>query len=343
MVGCFDKIRKTVPRKCKELRDLCGEAIDQVKADADDEILSSNKYFRVMKLALDIKIPRLTEHILYHIQKLVAHGLMDGNHPDDCLYTDEERPKSNGTLPRKLIDAIVDEVCKCTAERDQQVQLQVVRALLTIVATSTTEVHERSLLKVMSSLYYIHIASTNPVNQNTAKASLIQMISIVFKKMEQHSGEFAESIKKLTVAGSLSQLVTGTGSLSSVMNVPESQREGVSGSKSARQKRNMSQMEINESSSRGSGPRGNADTQGATTTGEQEDPSKIAETAPGNSIENTLITFTPEEQYAQVTLTYVIDNVCLHAAKVQEAEHQYKKQMSDVMESDQDAKDAKVA
>lgn len=98
---------------------------------------------------------------------------MDGNHPDDCLYTDEERPKSNGTLPRKLIDAIVDEVCKCTAERDQQVQLQVVRALLTIVATSTTEVHERSLLKVMSSLYYIHIASTNPVNQNTAKASLI--------------------------------------------------------------------------------------------------------------------------------------------------------------------------
>lgn len=76
-----------------------------------------------MKLALDTKIPRLTEHILYHVQKLVAHGLMDGNHPDDCLYTDEERPKSNGTLPRKLIDAIVDEVCKCTAERDQQVQL----------------------------------------------------------------------------------------------------------------------------------------------------------------------------------------------------------------------------
>lgn len=117
--GCFDKIRKTVPRKCKELRDLCGDAIEQVKADADDEILSANKYFRVMKLALDTKIPRLTEHILYHVQKLVAHGLMDGNHPDDCLYTDEERPKSNGTLPRKLIDAIVDEVCKCTAERDQ--------------------------------------------------------------------------------------------------------------------------------------------------------------------------------------------------------------------------------
>ena len=87
-------------------------------------------------------------------------------------------------LPRKLIDAIVDVICSFTIERDQQVQLEVVRCLLTIVATNTTEVHERSLLKVMSSLYYIHIACANQVNQNTAKASLIQMISIVFKKLE---------------------------------------------------------------------------------------------------------------------------------------------------------------
>ena len=118
MVACLDKIRKTVPKRCKELRDLCGEAIDQVKVDADDEVLSANKYFRIMKLALDTKIPRLTEQILYHVQKLVAHGLLDGNHPDDCLYPEDEKPKSNGTLPRRLIDAIVDEVCKATQDRD---------------------------------------------------------------------------------------------------------------------------------------------------------------------------------------------------------------------------------
>ena len=133
---------------------------------------------------------------------MVAHGLLDGNHPDDCIYPEDEKPRSNGTLPRKLIDAIVDEVCKCTAEIDQQVQLQVVRALLTIVATSSTEVHERSLLKVMSSLYYIHIASTNPINQNTAKASLVQIISIVFKKMEQYSGDFGETLKRLNMGES---------------------------------------------------------------------------------------------------------------------------------------------
>ena len=61
LVGCLDKIRKTVPKKCKELRDLCGEAMDQVAADGAEKELSANKYFRIMKLALDTKIPRLTE------------------------------------------------------------------------------------------------------------------------------------------------------------------------------------------------------------------------------------------------------------------------------------------
>ena len=32
--------------------------------------------------------------------------------------------------------------------------------------------------------------------------------------------------------------------------------------------------------------------------------------------DSTMVTFSPEEQYAQVTMTLIIDNVCLHAAKV---------------------------
>ena len=44
-----------------------------------------------------------------------------------------------------------------------------------------------------------------------------------------------------------------------------------------------------------------------------------------------------------MTLTYVIDNVCLHAAKVEEAENQYRKQISEIMESDQEGKESKIA
>lgn len=44
-----------------------------------------------------------------------------------------------------------------------------------------------------------------------------------------------------------------------------------------------------------------------------------------------------------MTLTYVIDNVCLHAAKVEEAENQHRKQISEIMESDQEGKEPKIA
>ena len=217
---------------------------------------------------------------------------MDGNHPDDCLYTEEEKPKSNGTLPRRLIDAIVDEVCKCTAERDQQVQLQVVRALLTIVATGATEVHERSLLKVMSSLYYIHIACTNPVNQNTAKASLIQMISIVFKKMEAHSGDFSESLRRLNSRDSFQ----GVDSFRAGESINSGGRPTTTGGPSSARL-------------------------GTINTGRELDDGKGVLGGPidtSGGVEETLVTFGAEEQYAHVTLTFLVDNVCLHEAKVEE-------------------------
>jgi len=40
--------------------------------------------------------------------------------------------------------------------------------------------------------------------------------------------------------------------------------------------------------------------------------------------DETQVTFTPDEQYAFVTLTYLVDNVCLHTARVKEVEEAYR-------------------
>ena len=48
---------------------------------------------------------------------------------------------------------------------------------------------------------------------------------------------------------------------------------------------------------------------------------KVGETV--GASEHTLVTFSPEEQYAHVTLSYMIDNVCLHEAKQDEIRQQY--------------------
>lgn len=48
------------------------------------------------------------------------------------------------------------------------------------------------------------------------------------------------------------------------------------------------------------------------------------------------MTFSPEEQYAHVTLTYLVDNVCLHAAKVDEVRKAYQEQATTLQASEQD-------
>ena len=67
---------------------------------------------------------------------------------------------------------------------DEGVQLQVLKALLTIVTSSYIRVHENSLLLSVRTCYNIFLASRNLINQTTAKATLNQMLNYVFSCME---------------------------------------------------------------------------------------------------------------------------------------------------------------
>jgi brefeldin A-inhibited guanine nucleotide-exchange protein len=84
----------------------------------------------------------------------------------------------------KLIDCIVDVICDCNDHPDETVQIQVLRVLLTAVTTTTCEVHEHSLLKAVRACYHIHLVSKNQSNQMVAKATLQQIISIVFQRRQ---------------------------------------------------------------------------------------------------------------------------------------------------------------
>ena len=60
--------------------------LEQVAADLNDEKLSANKYFYIFKIAIESKLPRLVEQLLYRIQKLFSYDFLDGNCPDNCKY-----------------------------------------------------------------------------------------------------------------------------------------------------------------------------------------------------------------------------------------------------------------
>lgn len=71
-----------------------------------------------------------------------------------------------------------------TTGTNENVVLQVIKVLLTAVASPSYHVHRECLLTAVRTCYNIVLNSKSSVNQSAAKATLMQMMSTVFKRME---------------------------------------------------------------------------------------------------------------------------------------------------------------
>lgn len=92
---------------------------------------------------------------------------------------------------------------------DEGVQLQVIKALLTIVTSPIVEVHERDILLVVRTCYNIYMATRNLVNQTTARATLTQMLNVIFQRMEQATLDAAvQHDRKLSETKSEAEVAT---------------------------------------------------------------------------------------------------------------------------------------
>lgn len=79
---------------------------------------------------------------------------------------------------------IIDSICGAADVRDDAVELQVLKSVLTATSSRTFEVHDRALLRIVRTCYNIYLSSKSEVNQNTAKATLTQMLTTVFHRLE---------------------------------------------------------------------------------------------------------------------------------------------------------------
>ena len=81
--------------------------------------MCADKYFYILKLALETKMPRLMTDVLQAIQTLYSYDMLSGGSEDNCIYTEGQKPPAkNGRLVRLLIDAIVESVCECAQDSD---------------------------------------------------------------------------------------------------------------------------------------------------------------------------------------------------------------------------------
>ncbi|XP_053393840.1 brefeldin A-inhibited guanine nucleotide-exchange protein 1-like isoform X3 [Mercenaria mercenaria] len=180
-----------------QLKKACEVALEKIKNDSQSQASSENdkssalpmpkqagfvdadKYFTPFELACQSKSPRIVNITLDFLQKLIAYGHMTGNTPDST------------TPNKRLIDRIVETICGCFhgPQTDEGVQLQIIKALLTIVTSNTCEIHEGTVLLTVRTCYNIYLASKNLVNQTTAKATLTQMLNVIFTRMESQAEE----------------------------------------------------------------------------------------------------------------------------------------------------------
>lgn len=112
-------------------------ALPSPKNDSNN-VINAEKYFLPFELACQSKTPRIVVTALDCLQKLIAYGHLTGNIPD------------SSSPGRFLIDRIVSTICNCFSgpQTDDGVELQIIKALLTVVTSQYIEVHEGNVLQV---------------------------------------------------------------------------------------------------------------------------------------------------------------------------------------------------
>lgn len=144
-------------------------------------IINAETYFLPFELACKSRSPRIVVTALDCLEKLIAYGHLAGAVQDSS---------SPGHL---LIDRIVNTICACFngPQTDESVQLQIIKALLTVVTSQHVEIHEGTVLQAVRTCYDIYLSSKNLVNQTTACATLTQMLDVIFSRMENQVYEVA--------------------------------------------------------------------------------------------------------------------------------------------------------
>ena len=92
----------------------------------------------------------------------------------------------------------VELICSCSDTGDDAADLRLLKALLTVVTSSTLQVHSQALLLCVRSAYNVFLTSKSEVTQATAKATLVQIVNAVFHRLE--AGRFVVNLPPVTVA-----------------------------------------------------------------------------------------------------------------------------------------------
>tara|TARA_B110000977_G_scaffold151744_2_gene192641 strand:- start:10415 stop:16393 length:5979 start_codon:yes stop_codon:yes gene_type:complete len=120
-----------------------------------------------------------------------AHQETAASDDTQTVSSDASSPpvRNTGDLARRDQHAreIIELLCSTSDVPDETVELQMIKCLLTAVSSGVFRVKGRALLRVTRACVNAYLGSSSEVNQTTAKASLTQMLTVVFHRLETRS------------------------------------------------------------------------------------------------------------------------------------------------------------
>lgn len=159
--------------------------------DSIDSIL----IFEALRASCRTKSSHIKRKALDCLSKLFSFRALDEslliNPPDSMASNDQNQNTQDGITPppkQLLIDAAIDTIADCFDGEgtNEKLELQIVRALSSCILAedATSLCHGQSLLKAIRTIYNIFVFSLNPSNQGIAQATLTQVISYVFERVD---------------------------------------------------------------------------------------------------------------------------------------------------------------
>ncbi|SJX64808.1 probable SEC7-component of non-clathrin vesicle coat [Sporisorium reilianum f. sp. reilianum] len=186
-------------KRDKELKEATSVALDMVKAAAahthsaeqEQPVLDPRVVFEPLRLACRTRSNNLTITSLDCISKLVSYAFFAEDDPTQVASA----IIAAGQPPQTLADLVTETVCDCYHENlDDKVALQIIKALLASVLSTTVHVHQSSLLKAVRTVYNIFLMSKSPANQAIAQGSLTQMVHHVFARVPRSASPGSAAI-----------------------------------------------------------------------------------------------------------------------------------------------------
>ncbi|KAJ7904490.1 Sec7-domain-containing protein [Mycena olivaceomarginata] len=183
-------------KRSAPLRDSTQRALEMVRASQGGD--RPREIFEPLRLACETRNEKLMIASLDCISKLISYSFFVESSPSTSHHGLPSPPPSPNPLgrnsaaessqanlnhPPSLVDLVANTIAACHSETTPEpVSLQIVKALLSLVLSSTILVHHSSLLKAVRTVYNVFLLSSDPVNQMVAQGGLTQMVHHVFTR-----------------------------------------------------------------------------------------------------------------------------------------------------------------